>query len=165
MLKMQKIVSLLLVLLLMAALAGCGSDKTPQTEPTPAPVQQVDPQEAVTEPQEENLNVVTVNTSYGDLYYQEQWSEHMLVTQQLDGELLVVAFIAEFNGIQYPLFELMIGADKEESVAQLTDAEGTKRHVAVNFLELGEYPDLAEDEQNQLYAMQEDINYIVDNIK
>ena len=108
---------------------------------------------------------MTVNTAYGDLYYQEQWSEHMLVTQQLDGELLVVAFIAEFNGIQYPLFELMIGADKEESVAQLTDAEGTKRHVAVNFLELGEYPELAEDEQNQLYAMQEDINYIVDNIK
>ena len=50
-------------------------------------------------------------------------------------------------------------------MAQLTDSEGTVRGVSVNFLELGEYPELAEDQQNQLYAMQEDINFVMENIK
>ena len=108
---------------------------------------------------------MVVNTPYGDLYYQEQWSDNMVVEQKAEGDLVRVSFLAEFNGLKYALFDLVIGGGEEESVATITDAAGTVRNVSVNFLELGEYPELSEDDQNQLYAMQEDINYVIENIK
>ena len=165
MLKMRRIVSLILTAVLLVTFAGCGK-KTPQAENLPDPIPMDEPEDSVTVPQkEENLNIVTISTPYGELYYQEQWSEHMRVTQQEDSNYYMVAFAAEFNGMQYPLFELLIGEEVVDPVAKITDANGTKYDVGVNFLELREHPELAEDEQNQLYAMQEDINFVVANIK
>lgn len=161
----RRILAFLITVACVFGLAACGKEET-QAEVPQTPVLPADSSDSVTVPQmEENLNVVTINTPFGDIYYQEQWSEHMVVTQQQNGEQLVVTFAAEFNGMQYPLFELMIGAEEEEAVAQLTASDGTIRGVNVNFLELGEYPELGDDELNQLYAMQEDINFVIDNIK
>lgn len=188
--KMKRCVLILMsVLLLIAALAGCG--RTEETETTEASMTETTSTPEVKEEEharpDETLkaeespeevpektpqtqepvdpNVVVVSTACGNLYYQEQWSEYMKTEQTQEGETLTVTFLAEFNGIGYPLFSIVIGTGEGEPMAQLTDANGAMRDVFVIVEELEEHPELTEDEQNCLYAMQEEINYVVENIK
>jgi len=180
---------LMSVLLLIAALTGCGrseetkttdplktetastpevqeeettqSDETPKTEALPEEV----PEDTQQTQEPVDPNVIVVSTAYGNLFYQEQWSEYMKTEQTQDGETLTVTFLAEFNGIGYPLFSIVIGSDEEEPMAQITDANGTVRNAYVLVEELEEHPELTEDEKNCLYAMQEEINYVVEHMK
>ena len=159
---------LLALIMLLTAFAGCaGQGGADVTDPSPEVTVQTEPSADPTETEQvpADPNVVAVSTPYGELRYQEQWSEFMKTKQIMDGDTLHVVFAAEFNGLEYELFELIIGESSDEPVTQITDAEGTKRNVYVNFTELVEHPELAEDEQNRLYAMQEDINFVVENIK
>lgn len=153
--------------LLLLVFTGCGQKAEETAQQPEAATEAPDVQETEETPVETTVryDIMVVNTPYGDLYYQEQWSDNMVVEQKEEGDLVRVSFLAKFNGLKYALFDLVIGGGEEESVATITDAAGTVRNVSVNFLELGEYPELSEDDQNQLYAMQEDINYVIENIK
>ena len=161
----------LCLLLCLLVVTGCGrkpvqNEALPESVETTAPAETVAAsEETVPTETEPRYDVVVVNTAYGDLCYQEQWYEHMRVRQEEQGDLIQARFLAEFNGVEYALFELMLGVPEEEAYAFITDQAGTVRGVGVNFLELGEYPELSEDDRNQLFAMQEDINFVIENIK
>ena len=114
--------------------------------------------------EEEETNTVTVHTEYGDLYFQEQWSEYMKTEQAMDGDVLAVSFMAEFNGQRYSLFEIIIGSGEEDPAAWITDEAGVQRDVSVVFEEVLEHEELSQEEQNRLYAMQEDINFVIENL-
>lgn len=172
-------VCILCVLLLVFALAGCNAeDDTPAvTEGTPQTEGQVQTEgteqtevagateaaDVFTEPV--NPEVVVVSTEFGDLYYQEQWSEFMRTEQTSDGASVVVTFEAEINGVRYPLFEVTIGEGEGDPVGQITDDAGTKRNVYIRVEEVAESSELTSGEQNRLYAMQEEINYVIENLK
>ena len=163
---------LLCVALVAVGLAGCGKQtQTPvsqneQTEPSQTQgsesLEATDPTEEVTEIV--NPDAIAVKTVYGTLYYQEQWAEYMKVEQVEDDGCLRVSFLATINGIDYPLFQIYIGEADGSLVGQLTDNEGTQHNVYVCMEEVIEHSELSEAEQNRLYAMQEDINYIIDNL-
>lgn len=160
-------VSIVCLLLCLLTVTGCGKKPAQETvQPTEA-VAETTPAatEMVSDETEPRYDVVVVSTVYGDVTYQEQWSEHMRVEMQENEGLLTLNFLAEFNGLKYALFDLIIGVGEDEAVAQITGPDGNVRGVGVNFVELGEYPELTEDDQNQLYAMQEDINFVIENIK
>ena len=110
-------------------------------------------------------NVVMVNTPYGKLYYQEQWIEFMKVEQVTEDGLLYAHFIAEINGANYPLFTLLIGVTDGDASTQLTDADGVQRNVYVQIEEIVNVDGLSDEEQNRLYAMQEEINFVIQNIR
>ena len=154
--------------LVVSLLAGCGQKAENGSKVQEsiafesADVEQTLP---VLEEEGEDTNVVTVSTEYGDLYYQEQWAEFMKTEQVMEDEVLTVSFMAEFNGQRYLLFKISVGAGEGDPVTQITDADGVQRDVFVVFEELIEYDELAQDEHNRLYAMQEEINFVVENLK
>lgn len=121
--------------------------------------------EAEQEEQEELPENVTVSTEYGEIYYQYEWINYMKIDQTQDGDTITVAFSADIDGATYPLFQLKIGSDEEEVHGQLTDSKGNQRNVYVSMNELIMPEGLSEGEQNRLYAMQEEINYILQNMK
>ena len=118
-----------------------------------------------TENQVNNANDIIISTQYGDLYYPDQWTEFVKTEQKSENDVVVVSFGAEINSKVYPLFEVMIGGEGANSVGTLTDSAGTSRNVSINVDEIVQDPDLTEGEQNRLYAMQEDLNYMIDNLK
>lgn len=136
-------------------------------EPTEAPTKPAEaPTEAPTEvPTEPDDGRVRVHTKYGKLYYQDQWADFMRTVQTEEGKNLVVSFVAEFDGVKYPLFHLTIGEYDGDPIGQLTDAQGVKRNVFVTMEEIGELSQLTEGEQNRLFAMQEEINFIIENLE
>ena len=153
---------------LAAALTGCGNKEVPPTET--AVVVQTEPtvtetEAAATEETFADPNIIAVKTPYGRLYYQEQWAEFMKVVQLTEGEKLTVRFAAEFNGMEYPLFVLDIGAGEGDLAGSITDADGVQRDVFLRVEENIEHAELSQDEQNRLYAMQEEINFVLENLK
>ena len=172
---MRRIAVLVMCLLLcLMTVTGCGQKGVQEQPPaqTEAPDAQTAPAAAETDPPENapaetepRLDVMVVSTPYGKIYYQEQWAEFMKVEQFSEGDALNVRFVAEINGIDYPLFVLIVGAAEQDAVAQLTDADGVQRNVQVHMEETGDHAGLSVEEQNRLCAMQEEINFVIENLK
>ena len=57
-----------------------------------------------------------------------------------------------------------IGESEDTEVGELTDDSGAKRAVHMSVFELEEDPNLSSEEQQRVYAMQEDLNYVIDHL-
>lgn len=162
--------------LLCGLLVGCSNDKM-QKEQNDNTFADTMPEDIVTaqdkEPDEQNDNAsaeaipedVAVHTDYGDLHYPERWREYVTIRQEQNGNTISVAFETKSGEETYELFEILVGDDSSEVVGSLTDDTGTQRNVYLRVEELPADSDLGETEQTRFYAMQEDLNYLIDNLK
>lgn len=116
-------------------------------------------------PTVEELEESKIETAYGTLYYPKQWEEYVTTEQQENGDTIVVSFVATLHNTSYRLFEVTIGGTEGAAAGELTDAEGTKRTVYMQVYELEGDSELTATEQNRLYAMQEDLNYLIDHLE
>ena len=108
---------------------------------------------------------VCVSTAYGRLFYQDQWIDFMQVEQSQEGDVITVVFQGSVNEQKYKLFTLTIGAQSGSPIGTITDDSGVTRNVCAQMHELGDLSGLSEGEKNRLYAMQEDINFVIANLK
>ena len=107
---------------------------------------------------------LVVETEYGDLYYPAQWGEYLSTSQETVGGSLSVVFSAKIGETEYPMFQVTIGESEDTEVGELTDDSGAKRAVHMSVFELEEDPSLSAEEQQRMYAMQEDLNYVIDHL-
>ena len=116
-------------------------------------------------PTVEELEESKIETAYGTLYYPKQWEEYVTTEQQENGDTIVVSFVATLHNTSYRLFEVTIGGTEGAAAGELTDNGGTKRTVYMQVYELEGDSELTATEQNRLYAMQEDLNYLIDHLE
>lgn len=114
---------------------------------------------------EDQSEEMVIQTEYGDLYYPEQWEEYLKTEQTMDNDSLKVSFSAHLGDKNYPMFQVTIGDSEDTEVGELTDSSGTKRTVHMKVTELEGLEELSETDQHQLYAMQEELNYVIDNLE
>lgn len=143
---------LLSVIFVCGLLAGCSNDKVQEV--------QNDNTSADTIPE-----AVVVHTDYGDLHYPDRWQEYVTIHQEQNGNTIVVTFETKSGEEVYELFKVLIGDDSSEVVGSLTDDTGTQRNVYLHVKELPADSGLEETEQTRFYAMQEDLNCLIDNLK
>lgn len=150
--------------LLLPLIAGCaggnGGQKDTGTEPRKEPAEETHQ----TQPVETEPASVEVETPFGSLYYQAQWQELMRTEQEQTDDGVIVRFLAELDGTEYPLFTVTVGGS-EANAGRITDAAGTGRNVFVELADPGDLSGLTEEVKNYLYAMQEEINYVIQKIK
>lgn len=126
--------------------------------------QQEEPAQAE-EQSEKKGDYIVVDTDFGTLYYPDQWTECVEVDQATSEKAIEVSFDAVINDVQYPLFRVVIGEGDGAKVGELTDDSGETHSVYMHTEEIQEDPNLTEGEQNRLYAMQEDLNYLIDHLE
>lgn len=157
---------LISLILLCVLLAGCSAGETgssgKQHEGTAAEHTAGSVESA---PTVEELEESKIETAYGTLYYPKQWEEYVTTEQQENGDTIVVSFVATLHNTSYRLFEVTIGGTEGAAAGELTDNGGTKRTVYMQVDELEGDPALTATEQNRLYAMQEDLNYLIDHLE
>lgn len=176
--------SLLSILLLSAVLAGCsngtngaagtlpGGDTEPPcsssselTETVPAQTTVLQ-QPTLAQPEQIlDEGFVTVRTLHGDLRYQDQWHGYMQAEQSLAGDVLTVRFSTQIGGTDYLLFTLTIGDPEGIVSGQLTGSDGVTRNVCVHMDAIVGSSELTDNELTRLYAMQEDVNYMIDYLE
>lgn len=110
-----------------------------------------------------------IKTTYGVLYFPNQWEDYVQVDQAQENESVEVAFSGKIkeDAELVPLFSIIIGDDAGDAAAagKLTGDDGVQRMVSVKIEEIVEDDSLSETEQNRLYAIQEELNYLIDNLK
>lgn len=118
-----------------------------------------------TDVKDEQSEELVIQTEYGDLYYPGQWEKNLKTEQTMNNDSLQVSFSAHLEDKDYLMFRVTIGSSEDTEVGELTDSSGTKRTVYMKVTELKSMEELSETEQHQLYAMQEDLNYVIDHLK
>lgn len=108
---------------------------------------------------------IVIHTDYGDLHYPDRWQEYVTIRQEQKGSGIAVTFETQSGEGTYALFDILIGGDGSDVVGSLTDSTGTQRNVCLHVDELPADSGLEESEQTRFYAMQEDLNYLIDHLK
>ena len=142
----------LCVIFVCGLLAGCGNDNGQKN--------QNDNASADTIPED-----IVIRTDYGDLHYPDRWQEYVTIRQEQNGNTIAVTFETKSREETYELFKVLIGDDDSAVVGSLTDDTGTQRNVYLHVEQLPDDSGLGETEQTRFYAMQEDLNYLVNNLK
>lgn len=177
----KRLFALILGLLMIVSMfAGCGEEEpskpsgpaieiTPSGDGTSAPEGTASTPEASQSGTSQEEVIITeeptVETEYGTLYYHEQWLGLMKIEQNKEGENVIVSFEGEADGARYPLFTIIIGSSDESYVGEITDASGAKHEVFAVFEDLEQYINIAQEDYDRLCAMQEDLNFVIENLK
>lgn len=158
---MKRIYILLITLLLCAALASCtassGTDNTAQTSGSA-----LSESESVTDAAPE---MTFYDSEYGKIPYPAEYKDAFSIEEkkQDDGELDVV-FSTDIEGEKYELFTLLISDSEEGAVGIIKDEGGARRYIVADMNEI-DASSISEETQNKVYAMQESINDIIDNLQ
>lgn len=141
-----RMVALLLLAAMLCTLAcGCAASKDEENDP--------------------NRDWEPIETKCGTLRYPDQFIDYVQTKQTETGKGVNVLFQAKIGEKTIDMFEICIGEGSGESVGKLTGPDGTKRDVYLRFIELGDLSGLTEGETDRVYAMQESLNYVIDNLK
>lgn len=142
---------LLCGLLVCGMLAGCSkADEQKETQNSDSTVEAAD---------------ILIQTSYGTLHYPGNWQEYVTIRQEQSGSAVLVTFETEINGAMYELFRISIGQDEGSVVGSITDDSGTQRNVYLNVDGVPDESSVGEGEMSRYYAMQEDLNYLIEHLK
>ena len=141
----------LVLALLTAALlvCGCAKQRAPSdTVPTANGAETVEP--------------LAIETPRGTLYMPDLWKDCLKSEIAQDGSS--VRIIAVLESGEYPLFDVFIREDAADSEGTVRDANGKDWNVAVDLLDLTGVEQLSPEQQDQLYAMQEDVNFLISQL-
>lgn len=147
------------VLTCFVVLVGCGmKDKTDpvDTQSTQAETTASDPA-AAAEP------TFAVETPCGNLTYPEAWKDQLQTEVSETEAGCDVSFSTTIGEQQFRLFTVIIGGD-DNSAGTLTAPDGTTRNVSLDVPDLGDISALSQSDQDQLYAMQEGLNVVVESL-
>lgn len=104
----------------------------------------------------ESEEAFTIETPHGNLYYPVKWEEQIRV-EKVEGDVYTVQFYGTVEDKdEQHLFDIVFG--ETEGVLL-----GTLNEISVYLVDGGslETEDWTEEEENTIYAMQEDVNYLM----
>lgn len=143
---MKKIGLAMLLVLAILGLMACGKDTQGTGE-------------------QDDSTMMQVSTQFGPLSYPAKWKDALVTSETLDGEVLTVDFSARLDEQSYLLFKVMICGEDGDSVGTVKDENGTVRNVFVDVMDLGDLSNLPQEAQDQIYAMQEAVNLLIEDLK
>lgn len=108
--------------------------------------------------------LVQVETEYGTLSYSKKYEPYMVVEQKKDGNQLIVQFSCEVDQSYVDLFELVISEEVEANAGTIIGTDSVVRQVGVQMKDLSSMS-MSKETLNLLYALQEDINVILSELK
>lgn len=153
--KITRILSAVCCTFAIAALCGCG--RTPDEKSAQTSVS-VTTDAAVS-------GAITIDTEYGALYYPKEWVDHLRTTITCESGGLTVVFSANMDSGEYSLFEVAIGHEQGTRVGSLTAPDGQARDVYLQLSEIEFDSDSVDTDLVLLYAMQEDVNFVIDHLR
>ncbi len=139
---------------------GCSANREPASTPQSESLTTESSSQQVFVPSE--IDDMDIETPYGTLHYPEQWSDFIEVSQVETENGVTVHFTANVAEKNFELFSVSIGVEAGTQVGTLVNDEGVAYPVYLQAEGLSGMEGLTEEEQNYLYAMQEELNYLID---
>lgn len=158
--------ALTVLLVWFSVLCGCGQESvSSETVPQETQLTTIDGEEMAMSEETDNNALTEISTKCGTIYVPQKYAEEMETSIENGENDCKVTFSAKNGDQAYTLFSLAIGTEDGENVGSLSDENGTQREVYVTVPELEGIDTLPQDEQDRLYAMQEAVNTVIENLK
>ncbi len=155
--RIMKKLRCILICALAGSMIGCSSAAPAGSASSSQAVQ---PQSSVSEAAEDED--IRIETAYGTLHYPDLWEDYLIYETNEDNGECTVSFMTDFESSRITLFEIQINDSAEDAVGTITGPDGTVRNIHVIMHSLD---DVTSDHTlDRLYAMQEDLNYLLDNL-
>ena len=107
-----------------------------------------------------------IETSYGMLKFPEQWKNNLTLQRVTTDTGEEIIFRETFTKESLTLFTVCIGETSNGSyIGSMTDLNGQKHEVYLRIDELEFKEELSTEMKSRIYAMQESVNYLIDNLK
>lgn len=109
---------------------------------------------------------IAIETSVGTLRFPPQWAD-TLVTEEIegDGETIIV-FRAKVADVSYDLFYVVVADNgAANAIGTITGPDKVVRNVYIDCADIDGQNGLNDEDRNTLYVMQEDVNYLLQNLK
>lgn len=162
----KKLIAAALMILLCFSMAACGTgDDKDAAQGSEISSDSSAVQSETDGSSEDESSLMTIETQYGSLYYPAEWEDALETSETLEDETDSVVFAVTADDQEYTLFIIMICDAEGDSVGTVTDDSGQTRNVFIDISELPDLSDLSEEEQDQLYAMQEAVNVLIENLQ
>ena len=118
--------------------------------------------EATEEIANEEPDVVT-ETPYCDLHFPGRWKDDVVIENSKENPY-TVDYYGVVNGDKYLVFSLIFGESDGFCLGIFATDDG---EIGMHIVEgaLNDIEDLSEEEQNMLYEMQINVNYIIQNLE
>ncbi len=118
-------------------------------------------EETLTSTQEDTL--MTIETKYGKLYYPKKYQDEINLNQTESDGIITIQCNSN-DEKEYLLFTIVIGDIVGDTIGTIDDKDGNTWNVIVDVPELSDVSELDDETQNQLYAMQEAVNVLIENL-
>lgn len=114
---------------------------------------------------EETNSLSEIKTGFGTLYIPKKYEQLIQTTITEGNDSCTVDFFSILDGKQYDLFKISIGEENGQYAGTITGKKNASHDVFVEVCDLGDISRLPQDKADQLYAMQEAVNTVVENLK
>lgn len=112
------------------------------------------------EQQIESEECYVIETEFVRLYFPKKWEEN-LETEIIEKEAYVVEFYGKVDGKnRQKIFDIVFNGDAENMLGTV-EVNGESIYVGFNFAEPEISKDWTTEEADIIYAMQEDVNYLI----
>lgn len=108
---------------------------------------------------------MVVETPYGQLKYPQKWSERIRIEQGASVPLVISFYAKIGENEEKLLFSILFDANEGEMVGAVSDSEGNFLSVSLVFGELSDSDEWTDAERDVFYAMQEDANYLIEQLE
>lgn len=165
---MKKIAAVIITGILCVNLWGCGNST--DTDKKAEHVQKdhisagTQEQKTSCEDPDEDESLMNIETKYGTLYYPAKFKDNVITDETEENGIFSVNFSTEIDGKQYVLFKVMICDEEGDTVGTVCDKKGNIHNIFIDINDVGDISDLDEESQNQIFAMQEGVNVLEDNL-
>ena len=112
----------------------------------------------------EDDDEMAIDTPYGELYFPARWKDYLNLKTD-NGKVYSVSFYCKLEGFQDQLlFIIYFGGDTGYEVGTVTDASGNDVTVRLHIQEIEPDINWTDAQRALVFAMQEDLNYLLDKL-
>ena len=150
---MKKLCCLLVFILCLAVLSGCGENTTAESATDPVETWETAPPETLG---------VAVDNSYMTFYYPQEWEGKVEEIREENDGNMIVTFRTDISGEEVVLFSIAMGPGSVDGylLGWLDDPQAGEIYVYSIMSEIGP-DDWSEEEYDQICALQERVNDII----
>jgi hypothetical protein len=113
--------------------------------------------------EEQNEDDFIVQTPYAVLKYPMKWKEKISV-EVIDADVYSVQFFGTVNQTKKHLFTVILGNIEQGSIGKIHGFAGEEINVSIEISEIDVSSEMSDEMQNELYAMQDDMNYLISQL-
>ena len=160
-------ITVFLAVCILISFAFCGCRKNESVDDGVMNTTQTKQEDNVTDhvsKDDENYGDIAISTPYVDLHYPENWLNYLKTEKNFDEENNVTFFASLDEKKDVELFTVHFNEDGEISLGVL-NLEDERVYIAFSYAELKFDDTWTQNDIDVVCAMQEQINYIIENLK